>query len=186
MRRPGQLRLAALLGALGAVAFALLAAYLAHLLLGGEGTLGFDEVNAAGLAEGAIFVAAFVSALRYVRSALRLPSPTLLSFGLVAPPPAHRVADEVPVVEAAQGLHTLAENRMVIVREEGVPSGITGVRRERITPWDEVVKVDGRVAVTDLRAVLARDRVVVVTDGERVLGVVTQDMYLAGLWGTVR
>jgi hypothetical protein len=25
-----------------------------------------------------------------------------------------------------------------------------------------------------------------VTDGDRVLGVVTQDMYLSGLWGTVR
>lgn len=186
MRRPSQLRLAALWGALASVAFAVLVAYLAHVALGGEGRLGFDETNAAGLLEGALFVVAFGSGLRYARSALRLPSPTLLSFGLVAPPAARRVVAEVPVVEAAQGLHTLAENRMVIVLEEGVPSGVTGVRRERITPWDEVVKIDGAVAVTDLRKVLARERVVAVLDGERVVGVVTQEMYLAGLWGTVR
>lgn len=186
MRRPSQLRQAALVGSLAAVLFGLLLAFALFLLLGREGRLGFAAWNAAGLAEGAVFVLAFASGLRWVRSSLRLPSPTLLSFGLVAPPPARRVAAEVPVVDASAAHQTLVESRLVIVRENGVPVGVAGLRRERIVPWDELVKVDGRVAVTDLRRVLAHEPLVVVTDGERVLGVVTQEMYLAGLWGTVR
>lgn len=186
MRRPAQLRMAALLGALAALAFALLVAFLAHLALGGGGRLGFDGLNAAGLLEGALFVVALVSALRYARSALRIPSPTLLSFGLVAPPPARKVVAEVPMVDATQGLQTIAENRLVIVQEHGVPIGVTGLRRERITSWEELVTVDGGTAVTDLRRLLAHEPLVVVVDDGRVLGVVTQKMYLGGLWGTVR
>lgn len=186
MRRPSQLRIAALLGASASTAFALLGAWGVHAALGFEGRLGFGRFNAAGLAEGFVFVLLFVTALRYARSALRLPSPTLLSFGLVAPPTAARVAQEVPMVDAARGLHTLIENRIVILEEEGVPVGVTGVRRERITSWEDLVKVSGVVAVTDLRSVLAHEPLVVVTDDGDVTGVVTQEMYLAGLWGSVR
>lgn len=186
MRRPSQLRLAALLGASASVAFALLAAWATHVALGSEGRMGFGTFNAAGLVEGLVFVLLFVTALRYVRSALRLPSPTLLSFGLVAPPTAARVAQEVPMVDAARGLHTLIENRIVIVEEDGVPVGVAGVRRERITSWEDLVKVGGDVAVTDLRRVLAHEPLVIVVDEGRVRGVVTQEMYLAGLWGSVR
>lgn len=186
MRRPSQLRLAALLGASASVAFALLGAWAAHVGLGSEGRMGFGTFNAAGLVEGLVFVLLFVTALRYTRSALRLPSPTLLSFGLVAPPTAARVAQPVPMVDAARGLHTLIENRIVIVEEDGVPVGVAGVRRERITSWEDLVKVGGDVAVTDLRRVLAHEPLVVVTDDGQVRGVVTQEMYLAGLWGSVR
>jgi hypothetical protein len=186
MRRPSQLRLAAFLAAMASVAFALFAAFLLYLLLGREGRLGFHDFNPAGLAEGLVFVLALVSALRYSRSALRMPSPTLLSFGLVTPPSARRVAATVPLVESAQNIQTLAENRIVVVEEHGVPVGITGVKRERITSWEELVKVDGSVAVTDLRRVLAHEPLVVVVEGDRVAGVVTQEMYLGGLWGTVR
>lgn len=186
MRRPDQLRIAALLGALASLAFALLFAFSAYLLLGRTGTLGFNRFNAAGLLEGVLFLVGFVTALRYARSAMRIPSPTLLSFGLVAPPPARAVAASVPIVDAAQSLHTIAENRMVIVQEAGVPIGVTGLRRERITSWEELVKVDGGAAVTDLRRVLAHEPLVVVLDGEEIRGVVTQEMYLGGLWGTVR
>jgi len=186
MRRPSQLRLAALLGASASIAAALLAAYLVHLVTGAGGRLGFGTFNAAGLLEGLVFVLAFSTSLRYVRSALRLPSPTLLSFGLVAPPNAARVAQAVPQVDAARGLHTLIENRIVIVEEEGVPVGVAGVRRERITSWEELVKVEGSVAVTDLRRVLAHEPLVIVTEGDDVMGIVTQEMYLAGLWGSVR
>lgn len=186
MRRPDQLRIAALLGALASLAFALLLAFLVFLLLGRVGTLGFARFNAAGLLEGLVFVVAFVTALRYARSAMRIPSPTLLSFGLVAPPEARHVASKVPVVDATESLHTIAENRMVIVQEAGVPIGVTGLRRERITSWEELVKVDGSTAVTDLRRVLAHEPVVVVVDGDAIHGVVTQEMYLGGLWGTVR
>lgn len=186
MRKPSQLALAAFLGGLAAVAFALLMAFLLHVLLGREGRLGFTDFNLAGLAEGALFVISLVTALRYLRSALRLPSPTLLSFGLVSPPPARKVAARVPTVESPQNIQTLAENRIVVVEDQGVQIGITGFRRERMTPWEELVKVDGSVAVTDLRRVLAHEPLVVVTESGRVVGVVTQEMYLGGLWGTVR
>lgn len=186
MRRPDQLRIAALLGALASLAFALVLAFGVFLLLGREGTLGFTRFNAAGLLEGLVFVIAFVTALRYARSAMRIPSPTLLSFGLVAPPAARAVAAKVPIVDATESLHTIAENRMVIVQEAGVPIGVTGLRRERITSWEELVKVDGGAAVTDLRRLLAHEPIVVVLDGDDVRGVVTQEMYLGGLWGTVR
>ncbi|CAN5648206.1 hypothetical protein BH23DEI1_BH23DEI1_19090 [soil metagenome] len=186
MRTPVQLRRQALLGALGAMAFALLVSFALSLLLGRQGRLGFGSFNVWGIVEGLVFVIAFTNALRYARGVLRLPTPTLLTFGLSAPPSAAKVAASVPVVDAANLAQTLAENRMIIVSEGGVPIGISGVRRERLLSWDELVKVDGAVAVTDLRRVLAHERVVIVTEGDRVIGVVTQDMYLAGLWGTVR
>lgn len=186
MRRPAQLALAAFLGSLAAMAFALLAAFLLYLALGRQGRLGFGEFNPAGMAEGLLFVIALVTALRYARSALRMPSPTLLSFGLVTPPTARKVAAQIPVVESTQNIQTLAENRLVVVEEQGIPIGITGVKRERITAWEELVKVDGSVAVTDLRRVLAHEKLVVVMEGQRVAGVVTQEMYLGGLWGSVR
>lgn len=186
MRRPSQLRLAALLGASAAVVGALALTFLASRLLGGAGQLGFGNFNGAGLVEGVVFIAAFSTGLRYARSLLRLPSPTLLSFGLIAPPPARRVAATVPIVDAAQGLQTLIDNRIVIVQEHGVPIGVSGVRRERLTSWEDLVKIDGRVAVTDLRRLLAHEPVVVVLDGGRAVGVITQEMYLGGLWGSVR
>ena len=78
------------------------------------------------------------------------------------------------------------ENRIVIVEENGVPIGVTGVRRERISSWDELAKVDGGVAVTDLRSLLAREPLVIVMRGGEVQGIITQKMYLSGLWGRVR
>lgn len=166
--------------------FALLLALLVFWGLGGRGRLGFVTFNAMGLLEGAVFVLAYSSALIYVRRTVRLPSPTLLSFGLLAPPTAGRVAAEVPVVDAAQVPLSMTANRLVIVQEEGTPVGITGLHHDRITSWDELVKVDAAVAITDLRRVLAHEQLVVVLDGKKVVGIVTQEMYLAGLWGSVR
>ena len=186
MRRPSDLRIAALLGASAAVAFALLISLLASYLLGSSGRLGFTSFNLTGVLEGALFVVSYSIALIYVRSALRLPSPTLLSFGVSAPPSAGSAAAAVPVVEASHVVQTLAENRVVIVQEAGVPVGVTGLHFDRITSWAELVKVPSDVAVTDLRRVLAHEQLVVVVDGQEVRGVVTQEMYLAGLWGSVR
>lgn len=186
MRRPSQLRLAALLGAVASIGAALLVTFVLHLVLGGGGRLAFQSFNLAGLLEGVVFVLVFANGLRYVRSIARLPSPMLLSFGIVGPPTAAKVAQTVPIVDAARGLGELTLNRIVIVEEEGVPVGVAGVRRERIVPWDELVHVDGDVAVTDLRSVLAHEPLVVVVDGDQVKGVVTQEMYLAGLWGKTR
>lgn len=191
MRRPIELRRQALLAGGASVAFALLAAFAVFTLLGREGRLGFGGLDAAGLLQGLTFLVALMAALVWVRAALRLPAPVLLSFGLVAPPTARRVAARVPVVDAATAQHTLAGHRVVIVHEDGVPVGMSGVRRERLTPWDDLVKVPGDVSVTDLRVVLSRHPLVVVVDRDdanvdRVQGVVTQEAYLAGLWGRVR
>lgn len=183
MRRPDQLRQRGLTGAIGAVAVALLAAWLVHAALGRQGLLGFGVANAAGLLEGAVFVVVLLGALRAVRALLRLPSSTLLSFGLAAPPAAGAVALPVPSVDAGALVQTMAEHRRVVVEEEGVPVGIAGVVPERLLSWDEVVKVDGAVALTELRPVLAKEPLVVVMDQGRVAGVVTQDSYLAASWG---
>ncbi|HLU83403.1 MAG TPA: hypothetical protein VKZ43_08380 [Trueperaceae bacterium] len=186
MRKPGQLRLAALLGALAATAFALLISYLFSLLLGRVGRLGFRDFNAVGLLEGGVFLFVYSLALIWVRSALRLPSPTLLSFGLSAPPTAGKVAMKVPVLNASQAVQTLIENRIVIVHQDRVPIGVTGIHHDRITSWEELVKVPAAVAITDLRRVLAHEQLVVVMDDTEVQGIVTQEMYLSGLWGSVR
>jgi hypothetical protein len=186
VRRPQRIRSQAFLAGSVSLAIAIAVAFVVHLLLGRGGRLGFEGVNLAGLAEGAAFLVALMTSLTYARGALRLPGPVLSSFGLLAPPTAKRVAENVPIVEGSAGLHTLAEHRVVIVQDQGVPIGVSGMRRERITSWDEVVKVPGDVSVTDLRLLLAHEKLVVVTEGERVLGVVTQEAYLAGLWGRVR
>ncbi|HKI57034.1 MAG TPA: hypothetical protein VKB31_07760 [Trueperaceae bacterium] len=183
MRQPGQLRTAAIWGAIAALAFALLVSFLLFLLLGRAGRLGFASFNAAGLVEGVAFVIAYSAALVYVRSALHVPSPTLLSFGLLVPPTAGSAAGPVPQVDAGSVVHTLAENRVVIVEEAGVPVGVTGLRADTITSWEELVKVPSAVAVTELRAVLAHEQLVVVSDGDAVHGVITREMFLAGLWG---
>ncbi len=183
MRRPDQLRSRALLGALGAVALALGVAWLVHLALGRQGLLGFSVSNLAGLVEGSAFVVAFMVGLRAVRALLRLPSSTLLSFGAATPPAASSAARPVPSVDAGALVQTMADHRQVVVIEEGVPVGIAGIHPERLLGWDEVVKVDGRVALSELRPVLAREPLVVVLDGDQVAGIVTQDSYLAASWG---
>ncbi len=181
MRRPAQLGSAALWGALACVVFALLLAFGTFLALGGAGRLGFRTFNPAGLLEGVVFIAAYSGALIYARGALRLPSATLLSFGLLLPRTAGRAAGRVPLVDSNAVVHTLIEHRVVIVMQAGVPVGMSGLRHDRITSWEELVKVTHNVAVTELRGVLAHEQLVVVVDGDEVRGVITQEMYLAGL-----
>jgi hypothetical protein len=183
VRRPRQLRSRAFLGTLTALAIALVAAYATHVALGRQGLLGFGVTNPAGVLEGGVFVVVLLSALRAVRALLRLPSSTLLSFGAATPPAASVAAVPVPLVPADALVQTMAEHRRVVVAEDGVPVGIAGVRSDRLLGWDEVIKVDGRVALTELRPVLAHAPLVVLLDGERVLGIVTQDSYLAVSWG---
>ncbi len=183
MRRPEQLRARALMGMLVALALGLAATYLVHVALGRQGLLGFRVANLAGLVEGVAFVLVFVTALRALRALLRLPSSTLLSFGLAVPPDAAAAARPVPSVDASTLVQTMAEHRQVVVEEDGVPVGIAGVVPDRLLAWDEVVKVDARVALTELRPVLASEPLVAVLDGGRVAGIVTQDSYLSVSWG---
>ncbi len=166
--------------------FALLVALLVFWAFGGQGRLGFASFNLPGLLEGVAFVLAYSGALIYVRHSVRLPSPTLLSFGLLVPPTAGRAAAKVPIVDAAQVALSMTANPLVIVQDDGVPVGVTGLHQDRITSWEELVKVDAAVAITDLRRVLAHEQLVVVLGGSEVVGIVTQEMYLAGLWGSVR
>ncbi|MBX3144933.1 MAG: hypothetical protein KF813_14325, partial [Trueperaceae bacterium] len=86
----------------------------------------------------------------------------------------------------AQVVQTLAENRVVIVTQDGVPVGVTGLFRDRIISWEELVKAPSEVAVTELRRLLAHEQLVVVVEGNQVKGVVTQESYLSGLWGSIR
>ena len=183
MRKPVEIRRAAAWGCVVALAFALAVGFIVFLLLGRSGRLGFGGINAAGLVEGAAFVLAYNGALIYIRNALRVPTVTLLSFGLLGPPTAGRAAEAVPVVEADEVLHTLAENRIVIVRQVGVPIGLGGLRRDRITSWEELVKVQAGVAFPELRSVLAHEQLVVVTEGGAVRGIITQEMFLTEMWG---
>jgi len=183
MRRPDQLRVRGLIGALSAVALGLLAAWLVHGLLGRQGLLGFGVANPAGVLEGALFVIVQLTALRALRALLRLPSSTLLSFGFAAPPSAGASAQPVPSVDAGALVQTMAEHRHVVVHEAGVPIGIAGVHTDRLLAWDEVTKVDAAAALTELRPVLAREPLVVVMDGGNAIGIVTQDGYLAASWG---
>ena len=67
-----------------------------------------------------------------------------------------------------------------------MPVGVTGMHHDRITSWEELVKAGADKAVTDLRRVLAHEQLVVAMDGDDVKGIITQEMYLAGLWGSVR
>lgn len=186
MRRPEDLRRQAFLAASAALSLALLAAYGIYVLLGRDGKLAFEAVNPAGLLHGLVFLVVFLAGLGWVRAALRLPGPVVLSFGFVAPPRARQVAEVVPMIDTASGLHGIANQRVVIVLEGDDPVGVSGMRRDTLTSWDEVIKVDGDVAVTDLRAKLVHEKLVVVTDDRKILGVVTQEAYLAGLWGRVR
>lgn len=183
MRRPEQLRQRGLLGALLAVALALVAAWLVHMGLGRQGLLGFRVANPAGLLEGMLFVIVLFTALRAIRALLRLPSSTLLSFGFAAPPAAGAVAVPVPSVDGGALVQTMAEHRRVVVEDEGRPVGIAGVVPDRLLAWDEVVKVDATVALTELRPVLAAEPLVVVMDAGKVAGIVTQDSYLSVSWG---
>jgi hypothetical protein len=158
-------------------------AWLVHLGLGRQGVLGFGVVNAPGLLEGAVFVVTTFAAVRTVRALLRLPSSSLLSFGVAAPPSAASAATAVPTVDADALVQTMAEHRQVVVLDDGVPVGIAGVHPDRVLAWDEVVKVDAAAALTELRPVLARAPLVAVMDGDRVVGIVTQERYLAVSWG---
>jgi hypothetical protein len=143
MRRPDQLRPKPFSPPAAAVAFALFVVVPRLPRFGREGRLGFVGFNLAGLVEGIVFLAAFVTALGWVRSALRLPARRCSRSGSwPRPPPAGSPSGCRSSTPAP--LQTLADHRVVIVQEGGVPIGVSGMRRERITSWDELVKVAGR------------------------------------------
>jgi hypothetical protein len=172
----------------GLVAFAvalgtgLVLAFLVHLLFGGVGQPGFRAPNPGGLLEGAAFVLGLSGALLVARRALRLPSAVVLSLGLVVPPTAARAAQGVADLEWRSGGGAGWSEGVSVVRQDGRPVGLHDPSRDRTTAWDEVPRVPGGVAVTELRGSLARSPLVVVADGDDVYGIITREMFLAGLW----
>ena len=82
MRTVRELRLAGLFAYLASLVIALLLSLALHLLLGGQGELGWEGFNAYGLLEGLLFLLAFTWSLALGQRATRIPCSTLLTAGL--------------------------------------------------------------------------------------------------------
>ena len=85
MRTVRELRLAGLFAYLASLVIALLLSLALHLLLGGQGELGWEGFNAYGLLEGLLFLLAFTWSLALGQRATRIPCSTLLTAGLFGP-----------------------------------------------------------------------------------------------------
>ena len=92
MRTVRELRLAGLFAYLASLVIALLLSLALHLLLGGQGELGWEGFNAYGLLEGLLFLLAFTWSLALGQRATRIPCSTLLTAGLFGPRAAKRLA----------------------------------------------------------------------------------------------
>jgi hypothetical protein len=182
MRTPRDLQLAAVLGFGLALGAGLLASFLVHLLLGGVGRASYSDFNIAGLLEGLGFALAFTFTLLAVRRLAKLPGPVLLSLGLAAPPAAKAIAEAVNIIERSGGLDGGISGEFAVLKQGGRPFGVFDPARDRTVAWDEVQKVSGEVAVTELRPLLVGVPFVIVADGERIYGVVSREMYLRAVW----
>jgi len=172
LRRVRDLRLAGLIAFVAALAVGLLVGLVVHLLLGGH--LGWEDFNLPGLVEGLAFLLAFTLSLFAAKRAVRVPCSTLLTAGAVAPPPARRLAQPVPLLENP------AENPgryAVLLDEGGRPVGAIGLAPD-IVPWEAAPVVSGEVAITELAPLFWQGDAVLVADGERVHGLITRERYL--------
>ncbi len=179
MRTPTQLRITALIAYAVSLACGVGVAYLVHVLLGNAGRFGFEDFNPGGVVEGFSFVIAFGFIILAARELARLPVATLLSLGLIAPPSAARAAQPINSVENPSSLDM--QNEISVLKQNGRPVGIVGGRNERARAWEDVPKISGEAAVTELRDLLSHTPLVAVVDGDEVHGIITQEMYLAGL-----
>ncbi len=180
MRTPQQVRLTALIAYGLALLAGVIAAYLMHLLFGSAGELGFNRLNPGGILEFLAFGLAFSSSLLGLRELMNLPFSTLLTAGLIGPSQAAKVAQPITSLENPTTLEFGAET--VVLKQNGRPVGLHDSYRDRTLAWEDVPRVSGGVAVTELRALLSQRPFVVVTDGDDVRGLITQEMFLAGLW----
>ena len=135
MRTVRELRLAGLFAYLASLVIALLLSLALHLLLGGQGELGWEGFNAYGLLEGLLFLLAFTWSLALGQRATRIPCSTLLTAGLFGPRAAKRLARP-------------------LARVEGVET-----------------------AVTELAPLFFQHPIVLVVQGEEVLGAVPREAY---------
>lgn len=172
MRKVRELRMAGLIAFVAALAVGLFVGLLVHLALGGR--IGWEDFNLPGLVEGFLFLVAFTLSLFVAKRAVRVPCSTLLTGGIVAPFPARRVAQPVPLVASpAEG----SSGRWAVLVEGEKPVGVLGLGSE-IVPWEEAPVVEGDVAITELAPLFWQGEAVFVADGDRVHGVITREHYL--------
>ena len=179
MRTPKDLRIASLIGYGISFAAALMASFVVHLVFGSQGRGGFRDLNLGGLLEILGFVLAFSYAMLLSRRVLKVPVTSLLSAGLIVPKMAASVAQ--PIEDLENPSHLDLGQGIAVLRQAGRPVGVHDASRDRMTAWEDVLRVPGSTAVTELRDLLARANFVLVTDGEQVRGIITREMYLAGL-----
>ncbi len=178
LRTPAQLRASSLIGYALSVLAAIIVSYLLHLIFAGEGRGGFRDLNLGGLLETLAFVLTFSFALLGARRVLKVPVTSLLSAGLIVPKTTAGVALPLKTHDNPAGFEF--GGGLSILRDQGRIIGVSDARGE-ITAWDRVPRVESNVAVTELRELLSSAQYVVVATGDNVRGVITQEMYLAGL-----
>ncbi len=184
MRTPQQVRLNALIAYGLSLVAGVVVAFLVHLIFGSAGNLSFTSLNPGGVLEFLAFTLTFSSSLLGTREIFRLPITTSLTAGLIAPTDASGVAEPLDVLENPSTFEL--GTRTFVLRQNGRPIGLHDGDRDRTLPWDEVPRVSGSIAVTELRGALSRAPFVVVADGDHVHGLITQEMFVAGLWRKTR
>lgn len=184
MRTPQQVRLNALIAYGLSLVAGVMVAFLVHLVFGSVGNVGFLNLNPGGIFEFLAFSLAFSSSLLGTREIFKLPITTSLTAGLIAPTDASGVAEPLDVLENPSTFEL--GSRTFVLRQNGRPVGLHDGDRDRTLPWDEVPRVSGSIAVTELRGALSRAPFVVVVDGDQVHGLITQEMFVAGLWRKTR
>jgi hypothetical protein len=126
----------------------------------------------------AAIILSFSYSLLAARRILKLPASSLLSAGLIVPKTVATVAVALKTHDNPAGFEF--GGGLSILRDQGRIVGVSDARGE-ITAWDRVPRVDSGVAVTELRGLLSDAPYIVVARGDDVRGVITQEMYLAGL-----
>jgi len=172
VRTVRELRWAGAIAYLAALAVGLLAAFLLHLLLRGQGRFGWEGFNAPGVLEGLVFLLAFTFSLWAAKRAVRVPCTTLLTAGLVAPPPSGKVARPLPEIEKVESF----EGRLAVLTEGGEPQGVLGLE-DHMVPWEQAPIVPADVAVSELSALFWKSPVVFVVEDHRVKGVITRERF---------
>ena len=178
LRTPTQLRVSSLIGYALSLLVAIMAAFVLHLLFASEGRGGFRDLNPGGLLETLLFVLSFSYSLLAARRILKLPASSLLSAGLIVPKTVAVVAVALKTHDNPAGFEF--GGGLSLLRDQGRIVGVSDARGE-LTAWDRVPRVDSGVAVTELRELLSDAQYIVVARGDDVRGVITQEMYLAGL-----
>ena len=179
LRTPPMVRSQAVIAFAVSVGAGVVAAFLMHLLFGGAGRAGFEDINLGGVLELLGFVCVFSYGLLLTRQWFSLPISTLLSFGLETPPAARLYAQKL---EEFSPSNLEMGQVIAVLRENGKAIGLFDGLRDRSLEWGSVPKASGEVAVTELRGVLSKHPFVIIADGDTVHGVITQEMFIHGFW----